>query len=679
MIGNMDKAVTSSNKHSWLWLGILALVGGLVYLPFAYKLGLYKDDWFLIFDAHTQGPQFFHEIYAIDRPARAYLMQAAYIMFGDHILYYHFSAYLFRVLSAWALFWALNMVWTRAQKLNFLISLLFLIYPGFLSQINPIDYQAQIISLCLAMASIAFTMKSLRSTRLSTKLLWLGLSIISGVIYPALVDYFLGLEVLRLGLVVDLVLQSNPVRPKEFVAKVLYQWIPFLIGPLIFIVWRVFFFTTERRATDIGAQVGQLFTSPLTGLWWLVNLTQDTLRVLFLAWFVPLNNLAFNLRLGDFLLGMAICILVSLIAIAGYRGFLWVAADDSVQASDLNWRKQTLITGSAAAIFALLPVMIANRHADFGEYSRYTLASAAGVALFLTALIVSINSRRLQLAVIAILVFMSGFVHYANAVHAAQETETIQRFWWQMAWRAPNLKPGTTLVASYPTASGIQEDYFIWGPANLIYYPEKQSTIPIEIKLPAAVLTNEVVIQIVTGRGQEAPLRRGNFLTREFDNVLVITQASEDACIRILDGATHELSVSDEDRILLIAPNSKIDNVIVQGASPEPPALIFGNEPLHNWCYYYQKAALARQQGDWQTVAHLGDEAQKLGLHPNDQIEWMPFLQAYAMLGDQKQVKGISTRINTEPFYQHQACENLSALNTLSLEMQNSVTELFCK
>jgi hypothetical protein len=324
-------------------------------------------------------------------------------------------------------------------------------------------------------------------------------------------------------------------------------------------------------------------------------------------------------------------------------------------------------------------VMIANRHADFGEYSRYTLASAAGAALFLTALIVSINSRRLQLTIIAMLVFMAGFVHYANAVRAAQETETIQRFWWQVAWRAPNLKPGTTLVASYPTASGIQEDYFIWGPANLIYYPEKQSVIPIEIKLPAAVLTNEVVIQIITGRGQESPLRRGNFLTRDFDNVLVIAQANEDACIRILDGATHELSVFDEDRILLIAPHSKIDNVIVQGASPKPPELIFGNEPPHNWCFYYQKAALARQQGDWQAVAHLGDEALKLGLHPNDQIEWMPFLQAYAILDNLKQVKNISTRINTEPFYQHQVCENLRALHTLSPEMQSSMTELFCQ
>jgi hypothetical protein len=60
----------------------------------------------------------------------------------------------------------------------------------------------------------------------------------------------------------------------------------------------------------------------------------------------------------------------------------------------------------------------------------------------------------------------------------------------------------------------------------------------------------------------------------------------------------------------------------------------------------------------------------------------MPFLQAYAFLGDQKQVKVVSTRINTEPFYKQQACMNLSAMAThrfpLPSNMQSYVNELFC-
>ena len=112
-------------------------------------------------------------------------------------------------------------------------------------------------------------------------------------------------------------------------------------------------------------------------------------------------------------------------------------------------------------------------------------------------------------------------------------------------------------------------------------------------------------------------------------------------------------------------------------------AYTFGKELPHEWCYYYQKADLARQQGDWTRVSQLGDEAQKLGCHPNDQMEWMPFLQAYALLDDLRQVRGSRNASTPKSFYQDQACQNLKALAVhgypLSAEMQNKVDELFCE
>jgi hypothetical protein len=678
---NQGAEIMNANKSRWLLLGILALVSALVYLPLANKMGLYKDDWFLIYDAHTQGAHFFHEIYKIDRPARAYVMQVTYDLFGDQVVYYHLSAYLYRLLASWALFWALDMIWPRYKKPNFLISLLFLIYPGFLSQINPIDYQAQLLSLCLATSSIAFTVKSIKVQNLYSKIGWIGLSLVTGMIYPALVEYFLGLEMLRLSFIVQLVLQENQAGFKESAKRIFRLWFPFLGAPAIFLVWRIFFFETERRATDIGLQVGQVFASPLTGLWWLVNWVQDAFRVMFLAWAVPFNNLAFNLRLKEFLIGTGLGVVIIFLVVFGLLGPLKLNPKGFLNETDSEWRRQTLFTGVIVSLFALLPVIVVNRHADFGDYSRYTLASSAGVAMLITALIFSINSVQLRVASVIFLTFIASLTHYANAVHAVEETENIRNFWWQVTWRAPDIKPETTLVASYPVGA-IQEDYFIWGPANLIYYPEKQNVIPIKIKLPAAVLSDEVVLQIIAEKGEETPLRRGNELTRDFGNILVMTRASENSCIRLIDGNKAELSTFDPHRIMLIASHSQIDNVITQQYTAVPPPSIFGDEPQHDWCFYYQKADLARQRGDWKEVARLGDEAQKLGLHPNDQIELMPFLQAYAFLGDQKQVKGISTRINTEIFYRYQACILLSNMGEygypLSSEIQNLVEVLFC-
>lgn len=673
---------TNSSKSLLYFFAVLAFVGVLVYLPLAGQMGYYKDDWFLIFDAHTQGAEFFHEIYEIDRPARAYVMGFVYNLFGDRVIYYHLSAYLFRLLASWALFWALDMIWPKYKKPNFLIALLLLIYPGFLSQFNPIDYQAQILSLCLAFVSIALTVKAIKTRVLAPRLIWIGLSVLTGILYPALVEYMLGLEVLRLSLIAQSVVQENSFTPKETIQRIVRLWLPFLSAPVIFLIWRFFFFETERRATDLGAQFGQLFASPLTGLWWLVNWIQDGLRVVFLAWAVPFYNLAFDLRLKDLLTGMGLAVIAVLLVLSGLLELRRLNPESFVDETDSNWKKQILLTGVLTALLALLPVIVVNRHADFGDYSRYSLASAAGVGMIVTVFLLSIASARLRIALIAILVFIASFTHYANAAHAVEVTENMRDFWWQVVWRAPDIQPGTTLVANYPVGA-IQEDYFVWGPANFIYYPEKQNEIPIQLTLPAAVLTDDVVLQILVGKGEETPLRRGNELTRNFGNVLVMTQSSENSCVRLLNGRSPDLSIGDPHKILLIAPNSELDNVITSEEQPVPPASIFGSEPEHDWCFYYQKADLARQRGDWQEVARLGAEAEKLGLHPNDQIELMPFLQAYAFLGDQKQVKGISTRINTQLFYREQACNHLNSMTDhgypLPAEMQSFVDELFCK
>ena len=61
---------------------------------------------------------------------------------------------------------------------------------------------------------------------------------------------------------------------------------------------------------------------------------------------------------------------------------------------------------------------------------------------------------------------------------------------------------------------------------------------------------------------------------------------------------------------------------------------VYGPEPAHGWCYYFQKADLARQIGNWDEVVKLGDTAFKLDDHPNDPIERFVFIEGYAHTGD---------------------------------------------
>jgi hypothetical protein len=287
----------------------------------------------------------------------------------------------------------------------------------------------------------------------------------------------------------------------------------------------------------------------------------------------------------------------------------------------------------------------------------------------------------MQITLIGILVSIAVLTHYGNAIRYVYETQATRNFWQQVAWRAPNIEDGVTLIASYPN-SPLAEDYFIWGPANFIYRPEKQSANPVVIKLPAAVLTGDVVNQIVAGSGVETPLRRGNYLERDFGNVLVMIQTSENGCVRIIDGDAPELSPSDADRLKLIAPRSRLDAVITDGESPTPPVAIFGAEPEHGWCYFYQKADLARQRGEWDKIPPLLKQALKEGYYPNDSLEWMPFLQASAVLNDVEQVRSMLKIVTADKFLRIQVCSSMTDLmkkQTLSAEVNAIIERDICK
>jgi hypothetical protein len=239
------------------------------------------------------------------------------------------------------------------------------------------------------------------------------------------------------------------------------------------------------------------------------------------------------------------------------------------------------------------------------------------------------------------------------------------------------LKAGTVLVVNYAGMDYQEGNDMIWGPANFIYYPEPQKQIPVTVPIAAARMEPDTPRNILEGAQISQNYIVVNDIQYDFDNLLVMTMPTTNSCLHVLDGNWAELSVADTALIALAAPRSDIDTVLADAEAHFPPSLVFGAEPVPEWCYYYQKAQLARQLEDWEEVTKIGDEVDKLGLHPNDPIEWMPFLQAATFSGDQKLVKQISTRINSQLLYKQQACQNLTAI-ALTSEMQEQVKELFC-
>jgi hypothetical protein len=161
------------NNLGTFWWGVILIfiISGIAYLPLVKGLGYLFDDWYLMYDMQVKDPSFFHEIFAIDRPGRAYAMIPLFSLFGFNVLPYHITAFLFRFLGGVCLFWTIRMLWGKRNFFGLTTGLLFTIYPGFLSQPNAIDYQSHILGLFLALLSVALTVKSILTTDRTKRIL----------------------------------------------------------------------------------------------------------------------------------------------------------------------------------------------------------------------------------------------------------------------------------------------------------------------------------------------------------------------------------------------------------------------------------------------------------------------------------------------------------------------------
>jgi len=671
-----------SEKIGLFWWGVLLIfiVSVIAYLPLVGQIGYVNDDWYQMYDMQVKDPSFYHEIFAIDRPGRALAMIPLFSVFGFNPLWYHLSAFMLRMMGGVFLFWTVNMLWEKRNFFALTTGLLFAVYPGFLSQPNAIDYQSHILGLFLSMLSVALTVKSVLTADRTRKILLITGAILAGWGSLSQMEYYVGIEAFRFASIILLIWRGQGETFSRKLTKIVTVSLPFLLIAAGFLVWRLFFFESARKATDVGLQVSQVLSSPIIGLWWLNYLIQDFFTVTLVAWNLPVYQLAFPMRLKDMASALGLAALAVTVVLFGIR---WRVekASEAESGNGAGMIGETLFISLLTMLGGLIPVILVNRHVTLPDYSRYTLIASVGAVMLLALLLEGISRRGMQIAVMGVLVSIAVMTHYGNTIRYVYETEATRNFWWQVAWRAPQIEEGVTLIASYP-GSPLAEDYFIWGPANFIYYPEKQSNNPVVVKLPAAVLTGDVINQITTNGGVETPLRRGNYLERDFGNVLVMIQTNPNGCVRLINGDAPELSPSDADRLVLIAPHSRLNAVIAEGESPTPPANIFGAEPEHGWCYYYQKADLARQRGEWEKISMLLEQALAAGEYPNDSLEWMPFLQASAVLDDVDKVRSTVKLVIADKFLRLQVCEIMTDFmkkETLSDEMKSVIEHGICK
>ncbi len=673
------------------WIQIPALIGvcALSYFIRVGELSYFKDDWYYIYDAYIGGPSIFLEMFSIDRPARGPFFEIYYTAFGPNALPYHISAFAWRLVAVIGAFWLFSMLWPEKRRVGFLAAVLFAIYPGYLWWVSAIEYQPMMVSLALQVVSIGLTVRALSEPQGWRKNALITSAILSGWLYILLVDYAIGMEGFRFLCIYMIVNRSNDKKiSRETLTRTVQAWMIYAIIPIGFLIWRTFVFNNVRKATDIALQLGVFSADPAaTSLRWFIQWIQSMLNVSIAAWFVPFAQNFFGLRLRDAFTAFALAFAVLLIVfvtekLSPFDGDQPAMDDyppghhDAI--SDIIW------LGCLGAIFGVIPVILANRSVTF-NLSHYALpVSLAGVVLVI-GIIHSLNSARVRSTLVASMIVLAVTTHYAVLVEAISEERAIEDFWWQVSWRVPALQPETTLVINYPSGSIADDGLGVMEAPNLIYFPDSRLTDEglVHYSISAVAPNDANVKTILVGHLFRETGYRSHTVNFDYKNILILSQPTFDSCVHVIDGRRPVLSVSDPGNVILIASKSRTNFVLPNELPRTPPGFAFGHEPSNSWCHYFERADLAIQQGDWLQAASLGDEAVRLGFSPDDQAEWLPFLQAYAILGDIKKVRNLSTRIGIDDFVRIQACLNLRSDEvvqaSMTPEMELVINEKYCR
>lgn len=631
------KSLTSGPILAVVMISLTAIITHGLIIP---RLGYYHDDWYMLWSGASRGVDSLVGLFSMDRPFIGVIYRLFYRLFRESIPDWHLAALFLRIMGGLAFYWIINLVWPGLKRLSILAGMLFVVFPGFLAEPNAATKINHLLGYGAALFSIALTLQAARSRRQGLKWLCTGLSMLLMALYLWIYEYMIGLEVMRLALLFWIEWQGQRGKGWAAARRVLLAYLPYLLVAGAFLFWRVFIFESTRSATDLKGLVTNYQTGLVSMVLRLVFQTvNDFFSAAVFAWFIQPYQLAARASYGEISIALLVTTLVVAAAVSFIRathgsGGTLPEGDDPEKAVSPY---VLIAVGALITLAAVFPVVLSNRHIDLMDsYKAYALHPSAGAIFIVLGLVIMLKPRfrdTLLVALLALVVFTQSL----NNQDWANYWEAQRNFWWQLTWRAPDIRDDTLVMAYLPDPYTFQQDYEIWGPVNLIYRPGPQHFPPIQ----SEVLNRDTLTNVVAGSITD-PHDRDIFMPRNFNNLLLMSQPTADSCVHVIDGTMPAYSASERPIIELAGAYSHIQRIIPSGAAPIPPQTIFGSEPEHGWCYYYQQAELARQTGDWQRISDLYHSAAAVGLHPGDASEYFVFIEGMANLGRTDEAKAIT-------------------------------------
>jgi len=618
---------------------------------FAFQQGFHWDDWGIVWLVRTLGKPGLFDYFATNRPFLAYVYSITTSLFGTNPIAWQLFSLVMHWLTAVSLLWVLRMIWPERSRVTFFAAAFFLVYPGFNQQAIAIIYGHFFLAQTLLFTSIGLMLKFAHQPR---RFWWAGLL---GVLFSAFnlfsTEYFFGLELLRPTLL-WLGLRRGWPDWKPRLKRAALTYLPFFLALLGFLYWRYFilgfYLYQPVLVSDLDSSASAGLANLPATIWgqWRVASWEAWGQIFQLPDFA-----AYGPRLT--------LVYVFILMLTGIG--LYELARRSKESDQTNMRfcAQWIGLGLLSILLAGIPFLVTDLPLRLTfPNSRFTLPFALGVAFLLTALLELLPFWNYKVFLASLLAALAVGVQFNNGYLWREDWQLQKSFFWQMSWRIPELEPGSILLSS-DTPFDFSSDNSLTFPMNWIYAPDNHTTeMDYAYYFVSVRLGNEL-------ESLEPGLSiHQDYLAARFDSTsdqMVAVHFAPPGCFRALHPlydrdlplapATGEVADRWLESGVPVLPRtaagalelSNLEQIVPTTETDVSLPPVFGSEPAHTWCYYFEKADLARQIDDWAQVVKIGDQVFGIPYYPDDLSEYLPFVEAYARTGRWEEARDLTRKI----------------------------------
>lgn len=595
---------------------LLLIVTFLAYGLLLPQLGFYWDDLPMSWIRYQLGPDAMTEYFSTNRPVWALLYQVTTRILPHEPIYWQVNALLWRWLGAVTVWAIARKLFPARERFALTLSLLFLLYPGFNQQWVSYLYSHFFIVLFFFLFSqyLMLRGKTLPALLCSALNLWM-------------MEYFYVLELIR-PFILWTTLRDESLAAKDRLLRALNLCAPYLAVFTLSVLSRLFVFNNQIYEFNLREQFAG---APLETA---VGLARNILASL---WTAGLSAWALIFKFpGVDVDGPRTTAIYAVVTLA-VAAAIWFGMAKQAQGPERGGREAGWIILLGLVMLALAgpPFWLTNVPISLGfPANRATLSFILGVS-FVFAGLLEFLPRRVRMSVAVAALALAAGRQFLWSNEFRRDWAYQKNLFWQMTWRAPGIAENTMVLLNENLA--YYADNSLGAALNWIYSSnEYDGSIEYTLFYP----TNREGLSLAPDMPVGYDFLIGAF-SGNTSRALVFYYAPP-KCLRLLDPDIDPANrlLPDDTMLRDVAILSSSDLILKEAASVMPNA--YGPEPAHGWCYYFQKAELARQNGDWRKVVILGETAFALNDTPNDPVERFVFIEAYAHAGDWKKAVELS-------------------------------------